>query len=72
MTIAVSEVKIENGREMTETDHEIKGYTINPFNLERNPNIGRGIIIYTHNSLSLSFRSPTATSAWLVTSTSRT
>ena len=51
MIIAVSEVKIKNGREMMETDYEINGYTIRPINLERNPNIGRGIIIYTHNSI---------------------
>ena len=51
MIIAVSEVKIKNGKEMTETDYNIEGYTINPVNLETSSNIGRGIIIYTHNSL---------------------
>ena len=49
MLIAVSEVKSKNGRDMNESDYSIEGYTINPTNLEKGT--GRGIIIYTHNSL---------------------
>ena len=49
MLIAVSEVKRKNGREMSDIDYSIDGYTINPVNLDKE--FGRGIIVYTHNSL---------------------
>ena len=49
LLIAVSEVKLKNGREMSEIDYSIDGYTINPVNLDKVS--GRGIIVYTHNSL---------------------
>ena len=45
------DLKLKNGKEMTESDYNLEGYTINPINLEMSPNTGRGIIIYTHNSL---------------------
>ena len=54
MIIAISEVKsknAKNGNEMTEIDYNIEGYTINPTNMETSSNTGRGIMIYTHNSL---------------------
>jgi len=47
MLIAVSEVKPKNGREMSEADYGIDGYTINQVNKAS----GRGIIVYSHNSL---------------------
>ena len=49
LVIAVSEVKTKKGNDRTENDYSIEGYTINPTNLLND--IGRGIIIYTHNSL---------------------
>ena len=49
MLVAVSEVKPKNGRVMSEIDYSIDDYTINPVNLDNTT--GRGIIIYTHNSL---------------------
>ena len=49
--IAVSEVKPKNSKNMTEADYKIEGYTLNTVNIETNPSTGRGIIIYTHNSL---------------------
>ena len=49
MMIAVSEVKPKNGREMSEIDYSIDDYTINHVNLDKTA--GRGIIVYTHNSL---------------------
>ena len=49
MLIAVSEVKPKNGREMSVIDYSIDDYTINPVNLDKTT--GRGIIVYTHNSL---------------------
>ena len=49
MLVALNEVKPKNGREMSEIDYNIDGYTINPINLD--DSFGRGIIIYTHNSL---------------------
>ena len=49
--IAVSEVKPKNSKDMTEADYKIEGYTLNTVNIETNPSTGRGIIIYTHNSL---------------------
>ena len=49
MLIAVSEVKPKNGRKMSEADYVIDGYTINPVNLDKES--GRGIIVYSHNSL---------------------
>ena len=49
MLIAICEVKTKNWKEMTETDYNIDGYTINSTNLDKTS--GRGIIIYIHNSL---------------------
>ena len=50
MIIAVSEIKPKNGGEFSEADYKIDGYTLNPVNVE--PAIGgRGMIVYTHNSL---------------------
>ena len=42
MTIAVSEVKPKKSNDMTEVDYNIEVYTINPVNIDTNPNIGRG------------------------------
>ena len=50
MIIAVSEIKPKNGGEFSEADYKIDGYTINPVNVEPATG-GRGIIVYTHNSL---------------------
>ena len=47
--IAVCEVKPKNSKERTEIDYQINDFTINPINLDSDD--GRGIIIYTHNSL---------------------
>ena len=49
MIIAVSEVKTKKSTERNENDYTIEGYTINPTNLINDT--GRGIIVYTHNSL---------------------
>ena len=50
MIIAVSEIKPKNGGEFSEADYKIDGYTINPVNVEPATG-GRGMIVYTHNSL---------------------
>ena len=50
MIIAVSKIKSKNGGEFLEADYKIDGYTINPINVEPATR-GRGIIVYTHNSL---------------------
>ena len=49
LVIAVSEVKIKNSKERSAEDYSIDGYTINQTNLLNDT--GRGIIIYTHDSL---------------------
>ena len=50
MIIAVSEIKPKNGGELSEADYKIDGYTTNPVNIDPVTG-GRGIIVYTHNSL---------------------
>ena len=51
MIIAISEVKIKNSnKNMNELDYDIEGYSLHPVNIE-NDQHGRGIIVYTHNSL---------------------
>ena len=50
MIVAVSEVNPKNGKDMAEADYSIDGYSIHPVNLDK-PESGRGIVIYTHNSI---------------------
>ena len=42
MIIAVCEINIKNGKEMTETDYNIDDYSINSVNIETSPRTGRG------------------------------
>ena len=49
LIVAVCEVKQKTSCERTEKDYEIPNYTLHPVNLDNE--IGRGIAVYTHNSL---------------------
>jgi hypothetical protein len=51
MIVAVSEVKPKIRGGLSEADYSIDGYTMNPVNLDPDTNKGRGMIIYTHQSL---------------------
>ena len=50
MIVAVTEINPKNGKDMNEADYSLDGFSMHPVNLE-NPKNGRGIIIYTHNSI---------------------
>ena len=52
MIIAVCEVKPKNPRQRSEKDYEIPNFTLHPVNLY--DNTGRGIAVYTHQSLNKS------------------
>ena len=51
MIVAVSEVKPKIRVNLLEADYSIEGYTINPVNIDPETSKGRGMIIYTHESL---------------------
>ena len=52
LIVAVCEIKPKNGKERTIKDYEIPNFNLHSTNLDNN--IGRGIAIYTHNSISKS------------------
>lgn len=50
LVIAVCEMKPKNARQYELQDHQIPGYTLHPVNIEPGSK-GRGIAVYSHNSL---------------------
>ena len=49
--VAVSEMKPKNSKEQEMLDYNIPDYSTHPVNLDPNINTGRGIAVYTHNSI---------------------
>ena len=49
--VAVSEMKPKNSKEREMLDYNIPDYSTHPVNLDPSINTGRGIAVYTHNSI---------------------
>ena len=49
LIIGVSEIKPKNGKVYDELDYKINGYDLHPVNLDKDT--GRGIVVYTHESI---------------------
>ena len=51
LIVAVCEVKPKNFDRRASSDYEIPEYSLHAVNLDPETNAGRGIVVYTHNSI---------------------